>query len=155
MSEGIDAAPESRPPQDRMEQRFEEFDYGGDIGIEAWGENTARVLEHATLGLFSLMVRGGVTVRVEREIAVRAASAEDLLIDWLSEVIATAGSHGEVYCQTQIYSTGPAAVRGVIRGEPIQSRRHDLRFDVKAATYHEVLFESGEDGCHVRVIFDL
>jgi SHS2 domain-containing protein len=138
-----------------MRRKYEEIDYGGDIGIEAWGEDTARVLEHATLGLFSLMVRGGVSVSVEREIAVQAASGEDLLVDWLSEVIANAASHGEVYCQTQIRSTGPAAVRGVIRGEPIQSGRHDLRFDVKAATYHDVLFERGEDGCHVRIIFDL
>lgn len=138
-----------------MRRKFKEIDYGGDIGIEAWGENTARALENATLGLFSLMVRGGVSSKVEREIAVQAASAEDLLIDWLSEVITTAASRGEVYCQTQIRSTGPAAVRGVIRGEPVESGRHDLRFDVKAATYHDVLFESGEDGCHVRVIFDL
>ena len=138
-----------------MKQKFREIDYGGDVGIEAWGGDTARVLENATLGLFSLMVRSGVSPRVEREINVRAASAEDLLIDWLSEVIATAATRGEVYSEAEIRSTGPAAASGVIRGEPIQSGRHELRFDVKAATYHDVLFECTNSGCRVRVVFDL
>lgn len=138
-----------------MERKFEEIDHCGDVGIEAWGEDTARALENVTLGLFSLMVRGGVEAEVEREITVHAVSVEDLLIDWLSEVIATAGSRGEVYCEAHVESIGPASVRGVVRGEAIEASRHDLRFDVKAATYHDVLFECNETGCRARVIFDL
>jgi SHS2 domain-containing protein len=138
-----------------MKKRFEEIDHGGDVGIEAWGEDTAGVLENATLGLFSLMVRGGVNSRIERALAVSAQSEGDLVVDWLSEVISTAGTRGEVYCEATIQMTDRYSVRGVIRGEPIDARRHELRFDVKAATYHGLLFERGKAGCRVRVIFDL
>jgi len=125
------------------------------VGIEASGDDEVRALENATLGLFSLMVRGGVSARVERTIRVEAHSNEDLLVDWLSEVIATASTRAEVYCEVDIESTGAHAVSGVIRGEAIDASRHELRFDVKAATYHRLAFERGGGGCRVRVIFDL
>jgi len=138
-----------------MGKQFQEFDHSGDMGIEARGGDEAEALENATRGLFSLMVRGSVTVRVERELAVAAGSDEDMLVDWLSEVIAAASMHGEMYGAVRIERTGPHSVRGVIGGESIDEGRHQLRFDVKAATYHGLQFERTGRGIRVRVIFDL
>jgi SHS2 domain-containing protein len=138
-----------------MNKKFEEIDHCGDVGIEAWGADARKVLQNVTLGLFSLMVRGGVSARIERELTVEAGSDEDLLVDWLSEVIAASATHGEVYCEADITRAGPNSVRGVIRGESIDPSRHELRFDVKAATYHRLVFDRGSGGCRVRVVFDL
>lgn len=138
-----------------MEKRFEEFDHSGDVGIEAWGADTARALEAATQGLFSLMVKGDVEARVERALEVVAGSEEDLVVDWLSEVIAIASMNGEVYREAEIRLSGPSSVAGVVRGETIDARRHRLRFDVKAATYHGLEVERAGGGCRLRVIFDL
>ena len=138
-----------------MEKKFKEIDHSGDVGIEAWGSSETEALENATLGLFSLMVRGDVTARVERVLTVEAASDEDMVVDWLSEVITTASTNGEVYCGVRIERKGRHSVYGVIEGEPIAAGRHELRFDVKAATYHGLEFERTGEGCRVRVIFDL
>jgi SHS2 domain-containing protein len=138
-----------------MEKQYREFDHSGDVGIEAWGSTPAETLENATLGLFALMVRGGVAARVERELTVESVSDEEMVIDWLSEVIATASTHGEVYGGVRIEQTGPHSVRGVIDGEPIEAGRHELRVEVKAATYHGLVFERTGGGFRVRVIFDL
>ncbi|NTU61597.1 MAG: archease, partial [Caldiserica bacterium] len=43
------------------------------------------------------VARGRVEAAVERVIRVSSASAEDLLVDWLGEVISLSGIHGEVY----------------------------------------------------------
>ncbi len=138
-----------------MDKKFEEIDHSGDVGIEALGRDEAEALENATLGLFSLMACRGVTARFERVLAVDADSEEDMVVDWLSEVIATASTHGEVYCEVQIERTGEHSVRGILRGEPIEAGRHELRFDVKAATYHGLEIERTGERCRVRVIFDL
>jgi SHS2 domain-containing protein len=138
-----------------MEYKFKEIDHSGDVGIEAWGSSETEALENASLGLFSLMVRGGVAARVERVLTVEADSDEEMAIDWLSEVIATASTRGEVYCGVRIEDTGPHSVRGVIEGEPIEAGRHELRFDVKAATYHGLEFQRTGEECRLRVIFDL
>lgn len=138
-----------------MDRKFKEVDHSGDVGIEAWGEDEAEALKNATYGLFSLMVHGGVSPRVERVLSVDADSEADMVVDWLSEVITVASTHGEVYCDARVETVGPHSVRGVISGEPIESGRHELRFDVKAATYHGLEFERSGGGCRVRVVFDL
>jgi len=139
----------------RMEPAYREFEHSGDIGIEAWGQDNARVLENATRGLLSLMVRGEVEGKVERKLEVSSASPEDLLVDWLSEVIASASMHGEVYGDVEVERATAHAASGLLRGEPVAPERHELRFEVKAATYHGLLLEESGSGFHARVIFDL
>jgi SHS2 domain-containing protein len=136
-------------------KRFTEIDHSGDVGIEVWGASIEEVIENITLGLFSLMVRGTVGTDVRRELSVASRSQEDLLVDWLSEVIATAATHCEVYGSVELQVMGSHELTGVIRGEAVQPERHDLRFEVKAATYHGLLFERLERGYHALVIFDL
>jgi SHS2 domain-containing protein len=138
-----------------MDEIYKEFDHSGDVGIESWGQTTAQVLENATLGLFSLMVRGEVAGRIDRKLTAEASSDEDLAVAWLSEIITAAATYGEVYGGVRIRSTGEHAVAGVVTGELIDEDRHELRFDVKAATYHGLIFERGGGGCHLRVIYDL
>ncbi len=140
-----------------MKASFSEIDHSGDVGVEARGADTVAALENVTRGLFSLMVRDvdKVAPRVERTIAVDASGDGDMVVDWLSEVITAASTRGEVYGAVKILRTGAHSVRGVLRGEPIDEARHALRFEVKAATYHALVVETGDGGCRIRVIFDL
>jgi SHS2 domain-containing protein len=138
-----------------MDMRFKEIDHSGDVGILAFGRDEVELLENATYGLFSLMVHGGVSGKVKRELTAEAENNGDLLVNWLSEVIATASVHGEVYGEVEITQAGPHSVRGTVGGEPVDINRHELRFDVKAATYHELEFTRTEGGYRARVIFDL
>jgi protein archease len=140
---------------DRDGAGFVEIDHSGDVGVEAWGATPAEAIENLTRGLFGLWCRGRVEPVVERAIEVRSESIGDLLVDWLSEVIACAATRGEVYGEVAVSADDERSARGVVRGETIDPARHRLRFDVKAATYHGLVFESTARGYHARVIFDL
>jgi SHS2 domain-containing protein len=134
---------------------FQEIDHSGDVGIEAWGETPARLFENVTLGLMSLVATGPVGITVKRELVVHAERPSDLLVAWLSEVILSSATRGEVYSGVRIDDINECNVRGVVAGAPIDDARHTLRFDVKAATYHDLLYEETDDGYRARVIFDL
>ena len=138
-----------------MKRFFNEFDFSGDVGIEAWGTTRAEVLENAACGLFSLIVAGGVEPGLERKIEVTSQGEENLLVDWLSEIITTVATFGEVYVSVDVKEVGPGSVEGRLRGEPIDERKHRLRFDVKAATSHNLVFRRTENGFYARVVFDL
>ena len=138
-----------------MQGCFNEIDYGGDIGIEARGRDFAALLENATTGLLGLVSRGPVAPAVERKIHVTSSSSEDLLVDWLGEVITLSGVHGEVYGAVRVDRVGEWFADGVLHGEKVDPGKHDLRFDVKAATYHNLVVEKRPDGYYGRVIFDL
>jgi len=138
-----------------MAPRFNEIDHSGDIGIEVRGKDMAEMLENATMGLASLLCWNEVHGVVERRIRVSSASAEDLLVDWLGEVISVAGVYGELYGAARIDRTGEWYAEGALLGERVDPSKHELRFDVKAATYHGVTVERRPGGYYGRVIFDL
>lgn len=134
---------------------FREIDHSGDIGIEAWGATARDVLKSATRGLASLMTWSAVELRVTRAITVESADAADVAVDWLSAVILCAATHGELYADADLERVDEHGASGVVRGEPLDPARHRLRFDVKAATYHDPVWEETPEGVHMRVIFDL
>lgn len=135
--------------------RFAEIDHSGDIGIEVSGKDLREVLENATMGLLSLLCRNEVQQVVERRIRVSSSSAEDLLVDWLGEVLSVVGIYGELYGTATIDRIGEWYAEGILSGERVDPEKHDLRFEVKAATYHRLIVERREDGYFGRVIFDL
>jgi SHS2 domain-containing protein len=92
---------------------------------------------------------------LERRIEVSSPTAEDTVIDWLSEVITTAAARGEAYGDVRIERADENTAVGVLSGEPIDESRHELRFDVKAATYHGLEYARSSGGFRCRVIFDL
>lgn len=138
-----------------MREPFEEIDHSGDVGVRARGRDRNELFANATRGLFSLMYRGVVEPVVERALEVTASGPEELLVDWLCEVIAESGTRGELYGDVIIRRMEERSVEGVLRGEAVDPGRHQLRFDVKAATYHNLVVEPDEKGFHARVIFDL
>lgn len=134
---------------------FAEIDYSGDVGTEAWGDSRTDVFANATRALMALMCRSRVELSVTRAIAVRAETPGDVLVDWLSAVILAAATHGEVYGDVSVDSADDGSAVGEVRGEAIDPARHELRFDVKAATYHGLVVQRTDGRWFARVIFDL
>ena len=134
---------------------FAEVDYSGDIGIEAWGGSQSEVIANATRALMGLMCFNRVEPMVARPIRVSAASPGDVLVDWLSAVILSAATHGEVYGEVWVESADDRSAAGVVKGEAVDPARHELRFDVKGATYHALHYQQSDGRWSARVILDL
>ena len=136
-------------------EAFREIDHSGDVGIEASGSDIADLLANVTRGLFALQYHGRVERNVERKIHVESESTEDLVVDWLSEVIAVGGARGELYSEVSLLEASERRARGVLRGERFSEAAHEPRFDVKAVTYHGLEVRRRGGVWRVRVIFDL
>ena len=74
----------------------------------------------------------------ERPVRVEAESIEDLIVDWLNEVIAMGSAHGELYRSVTVSSADERSAEGVLMGEPVDRDRHKLRFEVE---YDEVILK--------------
>jgi len=138
-----------------MDKPFGEFDHSGDIGIEARGDSREELIEYLSRGLFSLMCQSRVAGSIDRRIVVASGSLEGLIVDWLSEIISAVDVHGEVYGTVRVDKLESGRLEGVIRGERYDPKKHELRFEVKAATYHGLAVEHSGGRYRARVIFDL
>ncbi len=135
---------------------FETFEHTADIGIRVRAASLEELFSDAARGLFSVIAANLDAVRPLQEIALTIAGQrhDDLLIDWLDELLFTFDTKRLLFGEfkVQFSATGLAATA---RGEPIDRARHELNMEVKAITYHGLKVDRDGDGWLAEVIVDI
>ncbi|MHB1415152.1 MAG: archease [Chloroflexota bacterium] len=135
---------------------FEYFEHTADIGLLARGPTLGEAFANAGRGLVDLLVNPArVRPREARQIALASENVEDLLVDWLNELLFLFDSEGFVPVVYEVAVSGEARLEATLGGEPFDPQRHEARGGVKAATYHQVAVEKTEEGYVLRVILDV
>ncbi len=139
-----------------MRNKFEIIEHTADVGIAAYGTDLREAFANAAYGLFSLITDiDSVGEDVRHDVEVTADNREELLVAWLSELIYLFEVEGVLFSRFDIAGLGEKKLKAACFGERIDPRRHDIKTGVKAATYHMLRVEQGEDGCRVQVLFDI
>lgn len=136
--------------------RFRTIEHTADIGIEVEADNLSELFEGVAAAMFSLMVDPD-TVRqtVERELSLEAGDLEELLFMWLNELLFVLYADGLLFSGFKVKDIGEDRLVATATGEKLDPQRHRLDEEIKAATYHEMMVERGDDGWKARVIFDV
>jgi SHS2 domain-containing protein len=138
-----------------VEKRFKVIDHTADIGIEAEGSGMKQAFINSARGLFSLITDLRTVKQIEQHnIEVTAPDHEALLVNWLNELIYFFDAKEMLFSRFDIAVLTDTTLEAVVYGEKIDIKRHHLKRDVKAATYHMLKIEEN-DGCRVRVLFDI
>jgi len=139
-----------------MRKRFDVIEHTADVGIAAYGDDLREAFANAARGLFSLMADiDSVGEDVRHDVEVAADNREELLVAWLSELIYLFEVNDVLFSRFDIAELGEKKLKASCYGERIDPRRHEIKTGVKAATYHMLRVEQGEDGCRVQVLFDI
>ena len=89
-------------------------------------------------------------------VALAADSTEDLLIEWLNELIFRSETEHRLYGRFDVTIDADGRVLdAVIHGEPIDPDRHVLDHEVKAVTHHAISIIRDEEGYLAEVIVDI
>jgi SHS2 domain-containing protein len=131
------------------------FEHTADVGIEARGATLAEAFTQAGLALANLLVDTDTVRPIEwRDVTVEGDDLADLLVAWLNELIFLFDLEGFLTAQFSFSRIGPKDLEARLWGETFDPQRHALRTGVKAATYHQVAVEVGDDVV-VRAIIDV
>ena len=135
---------------------FELFDHTADIGLRIRAETLPRLFEEAARAMFSAMVANLNAVRPLQEVALRVEGddREELLFDWLDELLYRFDADRLAFCEFYVELDGDG-LRATVRGEPIDTKRHQFDADIKAITYHGLKVEEQDDGWMAEVIVDV
>lgn len=126
------------------------------MGIWARGVTSRDLLEGLGLGLYALMTDlRRVRPRVERAVSASGEDPPSLVVSFLTELLLLKETEGFIGRQIRARPVGnpPTAVVASISGEPFDAARHVARADVKAVTFHELVFDV--DRGRARVIVDI
>ena len=134
---------------------FQITDHTADAGIRGWGPDLSSLFRAMAEGLFSTIVDpASVRPGKERHVSLDAESSKDLLHEWLEELNTLHQIYREVYVEFEPSVEG-GHLEALLRGEPIDFERHDLRIEVKAVTWHDFEFRTTPSGLEAFVLLDI
>ncbi len=135
--------------------RYEVLSHTADTAIIAYGATLREVFENAGYGMFDLMFDlDSLTPQRDVPIAAAGDTAQDLLVDWLSELLYQAESQDLAFCYFTVDRLEEGGVQGSAGGEPVGGV--ELRGPpIKAVTYHDLAVVEVPDGWWARIVFDV
>jgi SHS2 domain-containing protein len=136
----------------------ETFEHTADLGLRIVGDDLADLFQTAATGLFDVIVANRDVIRAQEteQVALDADSTEDLLLQWLNELIFRCETRHRLYgrFEVAIDETG-RRLEATISGEPIDRGRHLLDHEVKAATHHGLFVKRDASQWIAEIILDI
>ena len=140
-----------------MSYRF--FEHTADLGVEIEASSFEGLLTEGLRALTDSMTEvDEVRLGLELPVDLVARSQEDLLVDWLNEVVFLFDTRAVLLRQADLEVESQADgwhLRGAARGERYDPKRHRIKTLIKAVTYHQLEVRASVAGWTARVIFDI
>lgn len=135
-------------------KHYELIEHTADVGVKAYGKTLSEAFTHAAEGMFDIITDKSTIERIgEYNIHLEAPDLEQLLVDWLSQLLFLNGAYSLVFGKFEVTLTGTRLSARVF-GETYDTKKHRMGVEVKAVTYH-MLQVHEKDPCYVQVLFDI
>ncbi len=133
------------------------LEHTADIGIHIQAASLPELFISAAHGMMQILCtpvpqNGG----VEHEIPVSGADLEQQLVNWLSELNFLFQARQFLFAGAKVLQPGQDEFNAMVYGETIDRRRHSIRTEIKAVTYHRIYARQNQQGVwEARIYFDL
>jgi SHS2 domain-containing protein len=137
--------------------RFNEEAAPSDCAVEIYGQTLSELFTQAALAVTETTVELDGIREVDRKtLVLEAEELEDLLYDWLDELVYLKDAERMVFSRYEIeLDEANVKLNAALYGEELDTDRHQICADIKAVTYHKFSLEKREDGWTAFVILDL
>jgi SHS2 domain-containing protein len=135
-------------------KQYELIEHTADVGVKAYGKTIAEAFEHAANGMFDIITDESTIDPVgQYDIQLEAPDLEQLLVDWLSQLIFLNDAQDLVFGKFQVTLTGNRLTASVF-GEKYDTKKHRMGVEIKAVTYHMLQVQE-KNPIFVQVLFDI
>lgn len=135
-------------------KRYELIEHTADVGVKAYGRTVAEAFTHAAEGMFDIITDESTIDPIgEYDIILDAPDLEQLLVDWLSELLYLNGALGLVFGRFEV-TISKTHLSAHVSGEKYDTKKHRMGVEIKAVTYH-MLRVNTEEPVFVQVLFDI
>jgi len=126
-----------------LERGFRFHDHTADITIECWAPDLIDAFGQAALATFEVILDTSTVKPAETiEVKVTGADLEELLVEWIGELIALIDINGQFFSEFHVdhieATMDGYLLEGRVLGESIDHKKHDTRTEVKAMTYADI-----------------
>ena len=133
--------------------RYRLLEHTADALVEAYGGTLAERFSNAAYALFDQITDLSKVAPVgEVRLVLSAETAEQLLVDFLQELLFLHDTDNYVFCEFDVEIMG-GNLDAVARGEEFDRERHPKRSVVKGITYHNLKFD--DEAKSITLLFDV
>ena len=128
-----------------------------DAAFEAYGKTLEELFESCALATFEVMVETKSVKQIkQKKISIKDKNLEDLLFDFLSELIYLKDAMKTFFTKfdLSIKKNKRYELSGTLWGDIIDYEKQKIRQDVKAVTYHLLEIKKTGDKWRAQVILD-
>ena len=140
---------------------YKYLEHIGDAAIEASGATLEEAFAEASRAMFGLIIDAGTTPpETTVEIKAEAATHEELLVEFLNELLAQQGLHKLIFTDCFVNGIAPRTGGGytlTATASGVGPRRVSaaLGHEVKSVTYMGLKVVRGDEGCVIRCVLDM
>ena len=135
-------------------KKYELIDHTADVCIKAYGNTISEAFEHAAVGMFDIITDKSKIERIgEYQIELNAPDLEQLLVDWLSELLFLNSAKNLVFGSFKV-AIDENHLSAQVFGEKYDTSKHKMGVEVKAVTYHMLEVKDTEP-FYVKILFDI
>lgn len=136
--------------------RYRFTEHTADLTVFFYGRSPEEVFVNAGLVMFELLLDGRPDgEREKRRIVIEGVDREDLLVQWLSELLYLYSSRDQALSEVDIEDLSPTGLRAWAELVSFNPETIGVKTEVKAVTYHRIEFKPTKSGWRARVTFDL
>ncbi|HIH01969.1 TPA: archease [Thermoplasmata archaeon] len=133
--------------------RYRLLEHTADALIEAYGDTLAERFANAAYALFDQMTDVTKVAPVgEVRLVLSADTTEQLLVDFLQELLFLHDADNYVFCEFDVEIMG-GNLDAVAKGEAFDQSKHPKRAVVKGITYHNLKLD--DEGRSITLLFDV
>ena len=135
---------------------FEILDHTADISIKAYGKDLKELFANAAFGMFNILADlEGITTSTELEIKAEAPDSEELLMEWLDELLYNFYTKHIIFSKFDITELTDTKLTARAKGRFVGENKNRLKTEIKAATRHDLHIDKKENHHEVQIIFDV
>lgn len=135
------------------------FDHTGDVAVSLDAATLPGLFRDAARALTETLTDAAhVRAASPYEIRLRAPALDDLMVDWLSELLYRFEVQNLLVADAEVELDETAdgwSLEAVVRGEPFDPARHHIAVLVKGITYHRLNVRQDDNQWKTDVVFDI
>jgi len=137
-------------------RKFRLLDHTADLGVLVYGEDLEELFTNAGKAFFTIITDlRRVRESTERIIRVESTNLEDLMVNWLGELLYLHDVDSLLFRSFSIDELRDGTMQARAKGEAFHEGRHVIKREIKAVTYHQIEVKKEKGRWRARIIFDL
>jgi SHS2 domain-containing protein len=128
-----------------------------DVAFESFGKDLGELFANSALAMFEVMTSIKKVKRtIEKKVSEKGNDLQSLMFNWLNSLLLFVDSENMAFSKFDVKVDGKNfKLDARCWGEEINLKRHEMKTNVKAATYHQMKIEKSGNLWKAVVILDI